>query len=72
MQEPVTDAKGAGYCRGLLTIGTGRAPGRLNFGGCFAYERRVNVLARLLYIGGNSVKIENRWRGSDGIRHTTS
>jgi hypothetical protein len=26
----------------------------------------------LLYVGGDSVKIEYRWRGPYGIRHTTS
>jgi uncharacterized protein with PIN domain len=67
MQEPVTDAKGAGYRRGLSKWGRG-----VNFGSCFAHEAASERACPLLYVGGGSVKIENRWRVSYGIRHTPS
>ncbi len=34
-------------------------PAALNFGGCFAYEAASERACRLLYVGGDSVKIEN-------------
>ena len=72
MQEPVTDAKGAEYRRGLSTMGTGRAPAALNFGGCLAHEAASERACPLLCVGGDSMKIEDRWRGPYGIRHPTS
>lgn len=57
MQEPVTDAKGAGYRRGSSTMGTGGAPGSRSISALASpIGRRVNVLAALPYVSGDSVK----------------
>jgi hypothetical protein len=46
-----------------------RAPADPNSGGCFAYEAASERGCRLLCVGGDSVKVENRWRGT--LWHTT-
>jgi ribonuclease VapC len=72
MQEPVAAAKGAGIAEASLQWGRGVHPAALNFGGCFAHEAASERACPLLYAGSDSVRIENRWRGPYGLRHTTS
>ena len=52
MQEPVTDAKGAGVLPRLIESGDRAChPAALNFGDCFAHEAASERAFPLLYVG---------------------